>query len=326
MSSALRTKLSATMSTPSCAPNFKSSMSFGVSASAESCTPGALIPLCSSSIPPSMHSRHDLATVSSLDLQLNLAVVEQQLPARTRLAHELGVRRVDELLVPLAVAGDDADGLPVLQIDRPPALQPAGPDFRAAQVLEDRHDFRRAGGGRANPVERLGVRVVCAVRKIQPADVDAGVDELLDDFVAATRRADRRNDLCVPHVRDSLHRNEARAYNLADGRKCSRTREARARRRRSRPTARTSRRMSALAPDGMLIVMEEDAARAGRDAQSPVERRAWAKRDRHRRRSAADVVQACGTIRCDLLQPPYLSVRPDARETARDRWSAHHNG
>ena len=101
-------------------------------------------------------------------------------------------------------------GLPVLQIDRPPAFQPAGADLRPAQVLEDGHNLRRARGGRANPVERLGVRFVRAVGEIEPADVDAGVDELLDDLVAATCRADRGDDFCVPHVRDSLHRNEAR--------------------------------------------------------------------------------------------------------------------
>ena len=124
MSSPLRTKLSATMSTPSCAPNFRSSMSFGVSASADSCTPGALMPLCSSSVPPSITfatiSRPSARSIS----QLNLAVVEQQLPARARLAHELGIRRVDVLVVALAVAGDDANGLPVLQLDRP--CRPSG--------------------------------------------------------------------------------------------------------------------------------------------------------------------------------------------------------
>ena len=163
MSSALRTKLSATMSTPSWAPNFKSSMSFGVSASAESCTPGALMPLCSSSMPTLDHLRHDLLAVRAFDLQLNLAVVEQQLPARARLAHQLGVGRIDVLLVPLAVAGDDADGLTVLQVDRLPAFQPAGPDFRPAQVLQYRHNLRRARSGLANPVKRLRVRIVCAV-------------------------------------------------------------------------------------------------------------------------------------------------------------------
>ena len=62
-----------------------------------------------------------------------------------------------------------------------PAFQPAGADFRPAQVLEDRHHLRRPRGGGANPVECLGVRLVRAVGKIEPADVDAGVDELLDD-------------------------------------------------------------------------------------------------------------------------------------------------
>ena len=51
--SAVCTKLSATMSTPSDRPNFRSSTSFGVIADAGSGTPGALMPLCSPISPPS---------------------------------------------------------------------------------------------------------------------------------------------------------------------------------------------------------------------------------------------------------------------------------
>ena len=59
-------------------------------------------------------------------------------------------------------------------------------------------------------MERFGVSLLSAVRKIEPADVDAGIDELLDRLFAATGRTDRGDDLCVAHVRDSLHRNEPR--------------------------------------------------------------------------------------------------------------------
>jgi hypothetical protein len=110
------------------------------------------------------------------------------------------------LRVPFTIAGDDADGLPILQVDQLAVLQSPGADFWTAEILQDRDDLCRPSRGGPNPVKCLGVRVVRAVGEIQPADVDAGVNELSEDLIAATRRADRRDDLCVPHVCDSLHR------------------------------------------------------------------------------------------------------------------------
>ena len=55
-SSAVCTKLSATKSTPSSRPNRRSAASFSVTADAGSGTPGALMPLCSPSGPPSTTS------------------------------------------------------------------------------------------------------------------------------------------------------------------------------------------------------------------------------------------------------------------------------
>jgi hypothetical protein len=108
------------------------------------------MPLCSSSTPPSTTLATILAPIGSLDLELNLAVVEEQLPARRDLAHELAVCRIDVLGVALPVAGDDANRLPVLQHNRAALLEPPRPDLRTAQILKYRHDLRRAGRSRAD--------------------------------------------------------------------------------------------------------------------------------------------------------------------------------
>ena len=99
------------------------------------------------------------------------------------------------------------------------------------------------------------------MRKVQPANVDAGMDELFDDFVASTRRADGGNDFCLTHV--------VTAYNATRGDVESR--------RMIKIVPGTARRVlaigadpgdgvlrpeDALAPDGMLIVMEVDSMRA----------------------------------------------------------------
>ena len=215
MSSALRTKLSATMSTPSCAPNLQVLDVLRRQRVGRKLHAGRVDALVLFEHSAFDDSRDNFAPVGSLDLELNLAVVEQQLPARASLAHKLAVRRVDVLVVAIAVAGDDANRLPVLQLDRAPALEPPGPDFRAAQILKYRHDLRRAGCSRANPPERFGVRLVRSVGKIEPAYVDAGVDELLDDVVAATCRTYGGDDLCVPHVRRQLTSQAAATYNPA---------------------------------------------------------------------------------------------------------------
>ena len=155
-------------------------------------------------------SRDNFAPAGSLNLELNLAVVEEQPPTRARLAHEFAVCRVDVLVVAISVAGDNPNRLPVLEDNRAPFLETPRPDFRAAQVLKYRHDLRRAGCSRADPLEGLGVRLVRSVGKIEPAYVDPGADELLDDFVGATCRADSGDDLCMPHAYDSLHRQRLR--------------------------------------------------------------------------------------------------------------------
>ena len=87
-SSAVCTKLTATMSTPSERPNFRSSTSFSVIAEAGSGTPGALIPLCSPISPPSTTVVSIVGPVGSVDAQLDQAVGEEQPIAGTHGARE----------------------------------------------------------------------------------------------------------------------------------------------------------------------------------------------------------------------------------------------
>ena len=151
-------------------------MSFGVSASADSCTPGALMPLCSSSSPPSTHGGHNLVAVGLFDLQLNLSVVEQEQSAGARLAHELRVGRVDVLGHRLRrrLRQSGSSRRRCSSTGRRPFSRPVrifGP-LRSCSI--DTTFVARAAAARIL-VKRLGVRLVSAVRKIQPADVDAGV-------------------------------------------------------------------------------------------------------------------------------------------------------
>ncbi|MSO57403.1 MAG: hypothetical protein EXQ55_10875 [Acidobacteria bacterium] len=98
------------------------------------------------------------------------------------------------------------------------------------------------------------------MRKVEPADIDAGVDQLFDDVVAPAGRADRGDDFRLTH--------RLTAYNATGEDVQSRTMNTFVRGGAKRvlaigaPGEGSLSPEDALAPDGMLIVMESDPARA----------------------------------------------------------------
>ena len=89
---------------------------------------------------------------------------------------------------------------PGFEHERPAALERAGADLRAAEILKDRDLAVRARRRGADAAERRRVRVVRAVREIQAEDVGAGGDERVEHRVGIAGRTDRGDDLRVPHV------------------------------------------------------------------------------------------------------------------------------
>lgn len=152
------------------------------------------------------------------------------------------------------------------------------------------------------------MRVLGAVRKIEPADVDACFDELSDDLVAATCRPDRGDNFRVTHVQDSLHRNEERR---TIPRMLERIR-GRAKRVLVVGTVADNLQFSPdamLAPDGMLIVLEENAARAA-ELRSGVSVHAVATRTVIGGDPRRMLYKLAGPFDVIFCNAAYLSLRP----------------
>ena len=188
MSAADCTKLSATMSTPSASPNARSRASLSVM-SARSGTCGALMPLCSPSSPPSITRRLNRVRRRRLHHQLDLPIVEQQVIALRHRASP-APRRWSRCgpRTPISSPTATIRASPACSDQRRAALEPAGADLRAAQVLQDGDVLVGAHRGLAHLVKARGVIGLRAVRKIEADDVDAGGDERVEHRgIAATR-------------------------------------------------------------------------------------------------------------------------------------------
>ena len=98
-----------------------------------------------------------------------------------------------------SAAGNDANRRALVQLDRAAVFQPPGSNLRSAQVLENRDHLGGARGRGPDARERFGVLLRTGVRKIQPADVDAGEDELLDHGFISAGGANRGHNLRVSH-------------------------------------------------------------------------------------------------------------------------------
>ncbi len=76
----------------------------------------------------------------------------------------------------------------------------ADPELGAGQVAEDRHVASRALGSLADRRRYLGVLLRAAVREVEPGDVHARLDHLLEDLRVLGGWADRRDDLRRAHA------------------------------------------------------------------------------------------------------------------------------
>ncbi len=199
-SDALRTKLSATKSTPMRSAQRRSSMSFSDSAGTETATPGRLMPLWSLTLPPTTTVVCDVLADDRVDDQAHLAVVDQDRVAGVDVAGKPLVRRPAGRVVTRDVAGGDRPLLALLELHRAvgEVLQP---DLGALEVGEDADAVPALVGGLADqPVGDLVVGVA-AVAHVQPGDVHPGVDELAQPLRGRDGRAEGADDLGFAHPR-----------------------------------------------------------------------------------------------------------------------------
>ena len=201
------TKLSATMSTPSDRPNCRSSTSFGVIADAGSATPGALMPLCSPSAPPSTTVVCDLACRRSRRRaarsgRRRAAADRPACTLRARPSNVVEMRPGPPTKSPVAMRERVARRR--ASIGRPPSSGRCGSSDRRDPAGSRRRGRRapRRARTRANVAR---VRLVRAVREIQADDVDAGGDQRVEHRVGVAGRPDRGDDLGVPHVESDFN-------------------------------------------------------------------------------------------------------------------------
>ena len=84
-------------------------------------------------------------------------------------------------------------------------LEFADADLRSLQVAHDAHGAAGLAAGRAHHLGALQVILRAAVRKIQPDDIHAGAEHLLEDFGIVRCRAERGHDLgAAGHVGSGL--------------------------------------------------------------------------------------------------------------------------
>ena len=171
-SAALCTKLSATRSTPSERPNRRSSASLGVSAEAGSATPGALMPLCCA----------ERRAVDYGGVDRGSRRVDRHATRRGRRPAadpDHGARRAPVRAYVVDTRPGPPSKSPVVdhqrvadgQRDGRAPGQPSGSNLRTTQILEDGHGPSRPLRGLAHACVAGRVRVVRAVREIQPHDV-----------------------------------------------------------------------------------------------------------------------------------------------------------
>src|SRR5688572_6962516 len=142
----------------------------------------------------------DLVACDLRRAQLDLAVVQQQGIADVDPFRQVRVGCRDARRVAGELAYDDRQGLAILQRDRAATAQFARPDFRSAQVLEQRDDAPGVFGGAPHSLDDFGVAVVGAVREIEAKDIDARCDQLANAGIAGRRRSQRGDDLRPAHV------------------------------------------------------------------------------------------------------------------------------
>ena len=115
-----------------------------------------------------------------VDAQFDQAVGQQQAIARPHAAREAGERGRKPARSADEVAGARSQRVAGLHAIGRAAVEPSGSDLRAAEILQDRDFAPRALAGGADAGECRRLRLVRAVRKIEPEDVGAGGDQRVE--------------------------------------------------------------------------------------------------------------------------------------------------
>ncbi len=125
------------------------------------------------------HHRVHFLAAHVLDVEHDLAVVEQQHCAGADVARQLLVVEAGALAVAHLEAGVEHEGLSLLERDLA-VLELADADLRTLQVAKDGHGAAHLGGKLLHQRGALLVVLRRAVREIEPHDVDAGADHPLE--------------------------------------------------------------------------------------------------------------------------------------------------
>ena len=80
-----------------------------------------------------------------------------------------------------------------------PGPERAGPDLRPLQVLQHRHRLAEVSRGGADPADGPGVVGVAAVGEVEPGDVDAVAEQLLQRLRGGGGGSDGGDDLGAAH-------------------------------------------------------------------------------------------------------------------------------
>lgn len=132
------------------------------------------------------------------DLQLDVAVVDEDLVAARDVARQTLVRRAADRLVAGDVLGGDGELVTAHQLDRTLG-EGLKADLRALEVGEDTDGPAGLLGGGPDPVVAALVLGVGAVAEVEAGHVHAGLDQRHEHFVGVDRGAESTDDFRTAH-------------------------------------------------------------------------------------------------------------------------------
>ena len=187
-----------TMSTPIRRAQRRSSLSLSDSAGTLTATPGEVDALVVADRPTLDHAGAHAGADDVDDLELDLAVVDQDGVAGVAVVGQALVGGAALRHVAEDVLGRDRELGPVDERDRPVGEAPE-PDLGTLQVRDDAHAPVELLGGTPHVGVGLGVHRVLTVGHVQARDVHARLDELLDLLVGGGGRTQGAHDLRSTH-------------------------------------------------------------------------------------------------------------------------------
>ncbi len=142
------------------------------------------------------HARHRKTLAAALDLEAELAVVEQELQTRRHHREDLGMRKAHALFAARRRIDVETQRRPRLQ-HHGAVHERSDAKLRSLQIHQHADRAVRLFLDRANRFHPLAVVRCGAMAEVQPKDVDAGVKQRVDQRQRRARRAERGDDLRV---------------------------------------------------------------------------------------------------------------------------------